>query len=90
MDTEKLLGETFKKVLFDVVNMELEELNSFIEYGHNIYSTYRDVVLPDAYLNKHLEPFAQMPPEKQQALLYALITLHGMCETEIRLQEKTD
>lgn len=81
-----VLDAVIRRVLFKLGNMDQKELNSFIAYGQNVCDTYKTVILPNAYLNKYLEPLDEMPPEKQQAFLYALVNLHGMCDREIRMQ----
>ena len=86
MDEATILDVVVRRVLFRVGNMEREELNSFITYGQNVYDTYKNVILPNSYLNKYLEPQKELPPERQQALLLALTNLHGMYDKEIRIE----
>ena len=86
MDETTLLDQDVRLVLYRLGIMEKDELNSFIQFGQNVYDCYKDNILQNAYLNKYLEPLEEMPPEKRQAFLYAVIVLHGMCDAENRLK----
>lgn len=82
MDETALLDKTIRMVLFRLGSMGQKELASFMAYGQNVYDVYKDIVLQNAYLNKYLEHFKDMPPEKQNALLLSVCVLHGMCTKE--------